>query len=209
MTPAESVPPVRVVTRTQGVYPRRLIERLGSAAPATLVMRGDPALLEAASDAVFCSVSPPPALVLQAIDLAEEIAGLGRPCVGGYQSPTERLILEALLRGDCPVVWCVARAIGAWKPRGEIARAERQGRLLVLSGVERPRRMDATLAAARNRMAAALAPRVAVVHATPGGRLSWLVEEVLGWGIPVRCLEHAANEDLILRGAVPCRAPAT
>jgi hypothetical protein len=63
------------------------------------------------------------------------------------------------------------------------------------------RRTDAALAVERNRIVAALADGVTVVHASPGGRLHGLMVEVGERGYRVRCPVHAANEGLFLLGA--------
>jgi hypothetical protein len=183
-----------------GGYPVRLREGLGNAAPRRMTARGQVELLRVPSEAVFCSVSPPAELVLQGLDLACEMADAGLVCVGGFQSPTERLMLDALVRRGGRVIVCVARTIGGGTLREPLATAEREGRLLLLSVAER-RRTDAALAVERNRIVAALADGVTVVHASPGGRLHGLMVEVGERGYRVRCPVHAANEGLFLLGA--------
>jgi len=58
----------------------------------------------------------------------------------------------------------------------------------------------------RNRMVAALADRILVVHAVPGGRLQRLAAEALSWKKRVLCPDLPSNRDLIVMGAEPLRA---
>jgi predicted Rossmann fold nucleotide-binding protein DprA/Smf involved in DNA uptake len=188
------------ITRGEPGFPWRLKERLGRSAPDRLTLLGDPTLLLGPLEAVFCSVGPPPDLVPLAIDVASGLADAGARCVGGFQSPVERLMLEVLLLRRAPVVVCAARAVS--RPGSAAWRAAiDEGRLLIVSAVERRRRADAVLAGARNRLVAALAEAASVIHAAAGGRVYGVAREMLEWGVPVRCPKHDANEELLLVGA--------
>jgi predicted Rossmann fold nucleotide-binding protein DprA/Smf involved in DNA uptake len=183
------------------MYPRKLCQRLGNDAPPRITLRGDGSLLMGPMHGVFCSGSPPPDLVLPALDLAREIAEDPGVAIGGFQSAVERLVLEVFLRHRKPVVICPARDIRGMRLPGDWARALEEGRLLLLSSVEHRRRADVGMAANRNRLVAALASEVSVVHAAPGGRVYRLIAEVLGWSTPVQCPAHDANVALLLLGA--------
>jgi predicted Rossmann fold nucleotide-binding protein DprA/Smf involved in DNA uptake len=77
-----------------------------------------------------------------------------------------------------------------------------QGRLLLLSPfTDRERRATVALAAKRNRFVAALAERILIAHASPGGALMALAEEALEWGKPVCSFDDPANAELLERGA--------
>jgi predicted Rossmann fold nucleotide-binding protein DprA/Smf involved in DNA uptake len=96
-----------------------------------------------------------------------------------------------LLRGNQPVIICLARALGKIRLSSDWRRALEAGRLLLLSPCEkRPPRPDKKSTAYRNELVAALCDEVLIVHATPGGdieRISRLIEQ---WQIPVRQWEQ-------------------
>lgn len=65
----------------------------------------------------------------------------------------------------------------------------------------RVRRPTVKSAELRNRVAAALAERVFIAGATPGGRLHSLAREVAARRQPLACFDHPSNHDLLLLGA--------
>ncbi|CAN5697857.1 hypothetical protein BH23GEM6_BH23GEM6_18400 [soil metagenome] len=189
------------ISRGEPHYPGDLRQRLGDAAPANLTLRGNRSLLKVPMQAIFCSGSPPPDLVLPALEMAREIAEEPGVAIGGFQSDVEKLVLEVLLRQHKPVVVCPGRDISGMRVPREWKLPLEEGRLLLLSSVEHRRRLDMAMAAHRNRLVAALASTVSAVHAAAGGRVYRLIAEVLGWGTPVRCPSHEANAGLLLLGA--------
>lgn len=158
--------------------------------------------------ALFCSATAPPALILRAHDIARDLRDLGAPTVGGFHSPVERDALAFLLRGAQPVVVCPARALEGMRLPAPWREPLAGGRLLLLSAARGRRRPTAAMADRRNRLAAALAERLFVVHATPGGRVYRLARESMARGQPVLCFDHPANRDLVLLGARPVRGAA-
>ena len=88
--------------------------------------------------------------------------------------------------------------------REEWRRALASGRMLLISPFPASvRRATLQLSDYRNRIAAALAERILLIHATPGGRLSRQMSELSGRGISLYCPDHPANTDLRLLGALP------
>lgn len=184
------------------------LRRLGSDAPRRLFVHGETTLLRAPLVGLFCSQRVPGRAVVQALELAEALAQAGASVVSGFQSPVERELLTTLLRGRGGVVLCPARSIHDSVARTVWLEPLRAGRLLLLSALDGDlRRPTAALALARNRLVAALSHRVLVLHAAPGGQLWRLAREVAAWGLRLECLQHPANGDLQLLGAVPIRAP--
>lgn len=183
------------LSATDAAYPPMLP---GYPPPAELAVLGEVALLRLPLLGFFCSRRAPGSVILRAYDWAREARDAGVPVIGGFQSPMERECLEFLLRGTQPVVVCPARAIGGMRLSREWNEAIEQGRLLVLSPfADRHRRATARLAAERNRFVAALAERVLIAHASPGGKLLALTEEVRGWGKPVYAFDDPANGELL------------
>ena len=182
-------------------YPPALSRLLGEAAPASLTLLGETRLLHAGLTALFCSVRVSPELVLPTYDLARGLRDAGVAVAGGFQSPMERECLDLMLRGRLPVVLAPARDIGRIRLAPPLRDALDRRRLLVVSAFPGVRRPTEALATRRNRLVAALAERVVVAYASPGGRLFRLAQEALAWGKPVFCLAHPSNHDLMLMGA--------
>jgi predicted Rossmann fold nucleotide-binding protein DprA/Smf involved in DNA uptake len=194
--------------RGSPAYPRAL-ERLGPGAPTALAACGSPTILACPLLALFCSVGVPGDLVLRACDLARLLRDAGRAVIGGFQSPLERECLDSLLRGASPVVVCPARGIEGMRVPASWRAPLEEGRLLVLSPFPPlRRRATAEWAEERNRMVAALAERVVILYATPGGRLHRLAVEAVRWKKPVLCLDHPGNRELLVLGAEPASAAA-
>ncbi|CAN5520347.1 hypothetical protein BH23CHL2_BH23CHL2_05950 [soil metagenome] len=153
---------------------------------------------------LFCSGRCPGNLILQTYDLAVALRDAGVAVVSGFHSPMEQECLRLLLRGQQPVVICPARSIVRMRIPGEWREPIESGRLLVVSPFdERHRRPTAKLAGERNRFVAALASRVFVAHASPGGKTEALVAELLGQGRRVLTFDDPENRHLLDMGAEP------
>jgi len=178
-------------------------ELLGAEAPASLAAIGDPALLEAPGlTALFCSRRLPGDLILPAYDLARLLREGGVPVIGGFHAPMEREMLRLLLRGPQPVIHIPARGLEGMRLSADQRKAIEERRLLLLSPFpEKARRLSATLAEPRNRLVVALAERVLIVHALPGGQVAELAAECLARGTPVHALPGAGNAHLLALGA--------
>jgi predicted Rossmann fold nucleotide-binding protein DprA/Smf involved in DNA uptake len=175
---------------------------LGDRAPEEITVIGEPGLLEQPLLGFFCSRRAPGGVILKAYDWARAARDAGLTVVGGFQSPMERECLDFLLRGTQPVVICPARGIGGMRLPEEWRGAVEQGRLLVLSPfADRQRRATSELAAERNRFVAALAERILIAHAAPGGTLRALMEEVRAWDKPVYTFDDPSNVELLGRKA--------
>jgi predicted Rossmann fold nucleotide-binding protein DprA/Smf involved in DNA uptake len=184
-------------------YPAALA-LLGDAAPEALSGCGALAALRRPLTALFSSVAVPGEAMLAAYDLARAIRDAGVPVVGGFQAPVERGCLDFLLRGSQPVVVCPARGVEGMRAPAAWRRPIEEGRLLVLSPFPAARRRaSAGMADVRNRLVAALAERILVVHAVPGGRLHRLVAEALRGKKRVLCPDLPANRELVVMGAEP------
>jgi len=150
---------------------------------------GNSDLLDQPLLAIFASVKCPARLILAAHDTAKEISAKGKAVIGGFQSPTEKEMLEILLRGVSAIVICPAcglegmRIPVAWRQKIE------QGRLLVISPfpayVKRPR--PETILK-RNQLVAQLASELLIVHAESGGKVDALIKGVLSSGKKVQRL---------------------
>ena len=164
-------------------------------------------LLDGALLGFFCSVRAPGDPLLKTYDLARALRRESVTLVGGFQSPMEKEFLDLVLRGSAGVVVCPARGLGVMRlPRAWRA-ALGDGRLLLLSFFdEAVRRPTAAIAARRNACVAALADRLLVAHAAPGGKTERLCRDALAGGKPVFTLESSDNAHLVALGAAPLAA---
>lgn len=166
---------------------------------------------------LLCSSRCPATIIVHGMDIASELLSAPLPVVSGFQSPVERECLKVLLKGTVPLVVCPARTtIGmripaAWKP------AIAADRLTIRSaiderfeapahqGISKPkqmaRRATTALAEHRNRFVASISDAVLILHASPGGKLDRLADELLAAGKPLWTLDDPSNRSLISRGA--------
>jgi len=157
--------------------------------------------------ALFCSRQCPGSLIIKAQDLAHELRRSGVTVAGGFQSPVEKECLTVLLRGPAPVILCPARSIDKIAIRPEWRTSLHQGRLLLLSAFPANlRRPTAQLAAQRNRLVAALADLVLIVHAAASSKTFDLCRELCPGGKLVYTFDDPANADLLSLGAAPLMA---
>ena len=168
------------------------------------VCQGDPANLQHAFIALFCSVRAPGDVVLQLLDVARALREAGVPVIGGFHSPMERECLIILLRGTQQVVVCPARSVKGMRVPAAWRGAMREGRLSLMSPfAASQRRATNALAEERNRYVVQQAAVVLIAHAAPGGRMEALALEVTAVGKPLLTLKSPANAHLVDMGARP------
>ena len=89
----------------------------------------------------------------------------------------EKECLSILLAGVQPIVVCLARGLGGIRIPSAWRQPLAERRLLLLSAcADSFRRPTAASAGARNRLVAALADRVFIGHAIPGGKTESLLK---------------------------------
>ncbi len=181
---------VETITREDARHPARLTQRLGAAAPPKLTALGNLDLLALPKTALFCSSRCPGNVILPIYDQAAKWRDTARCVIGGFHSPVEKECLQILLRGDCPVILCPARAMLERLP-AQWAIAVASGRMLILSAFDaQAKRITAEFAARRNEFVAALADEVFIAHATVGGQLEKLIPCLRVWGIRLVTPSH-------------------
>ena len=170
--------------------------------PPETAHRGSLLLLEEPLTALFCSKRCPGDLILKTYDLARAMRDAGEPVIGGFQTPMEKECLRLLLRGRQPVVVCPARGIEEMRVPRDWRDPLKAGRLLVLSPFpSSQRRPTAETAAQRNDLVAALASRVFIAHAAPGGKTEAFARKLANSGKPLLTLDSPANANLAALGA--------
>lgn len=150
---------------------------------------GNIELINRAMLAVFSSAKCPASLILKAHDYAKEIRNGEMGIISGFHSPAEREVLEVLLKGKCPIVAALGRRLknaripAVWKMEIE------KGRMLVISPFkEYQAYVTKKMSLERNDLAARIAGRVMIVHASEGGSLQGQVERWRSEGIEIRKL---------------------
>uniref|UniRef100_UPI00321FF26E hypothetical protein n=1 Tax=Thermogutta sp. TaxID=1962930 RepID=UPI00321FF26E len=126
----------------------------------------------------------------------------GVSVIGGFHTPMEKECLALLLRGIQPIVICPARGLERIRLAREVKEGVQAGRVLLVSMFgPGHRRARAELADQRNRLVAALAARVFVSHAAPGGKTEALCREIIGLGKPLFTIDAPENTNLLALGA--------
>ena len=177
------------ISRTEAGYPGALEICLGEEAPERLWWVGDLGLLDGPLVALLCSRVCTGTAATLTYDIVQRLRHTGCTVASGWQSPMEKESLRLLLKSPRPVVAGLARALPGARLGSDWRKAVSAGRMLVLSACPpEVKRVTADTAAARNLMLAALARRVFVAHAAPGGRTETLVKRLADGGKPVYCL---------------------
>jgi len=199
--PATTVISIR---RSEAGYLDALATYLGDHAPERIYALGNVDLLQQKSFALFCSVKCPGELILKTYDLACALRDDRITVISGFHSPMERECLSLLLRGKQPVIWCLARRLISRRLTKEYAESLSSGRLLILSSFkEGIGHATEDTAHIRNEFVAALADRIFVVHAFPGGGRDGLCRKALTRGKPLLTFNSPDNAALLTMGARP------
>lgn len=166
-------------------YPRPLVEYLGVDAPAAITAIGNLSLLANNKLALFCSSRCPGRIILAMSDYVKILCASGQTVISGFHSPVEKEGLRLLLRAKNPIIICPARAIRNMRIPAEWNQPLSAGRLLLLSPfATEDKRMTQDLARQRNEFAAALADKIVIAYASPGGNLEPLKQKLLLWRKP-------------------------
>lgn len=139
---------------------------------------GDTSLLDSSLIGVFSSAKCPASQILKAHDYAKEIRNGKMGIISGFHAPAEKEVLEVLLKGTCPIVVVLGRRLEgarlpvAWKTEVE------KGRMSVISPFrEYQKRVTKASSLRQNDLAARIAGRVLIVHASEGGNLQGQIEK--------------------------------
>jgi predicted Rossmann fold nucleotide-binding protein DprA/Smf involved in DNA uptake len=127
--------------------------------------------------AVFSSAKCPASYILKAHDYAKETRNGELGIISGFHAPAEKEVLEVLLKGSCPIIIVLGRRLegarlpAAWKSEIE------KGRMLVISPFkEYQKYVTKEISLKRNDLAARIAGRALIIHASEGGSLQGQVE---------------------------------
>lgn len=144
---------------------------------------GSVALLQGPLTAFFASRQCPGTAIRAATGWALQQAQAGGVVIGGFHSPLEQSVLRLLLEAGSSVVVALARPVAGASLGSAWRAAMDASRMAVISRAASVRRLTEEAAADRNELAARLADRIVVAHASPGGCLSrqrhvWLNDQL-------------------------------
>lgn len=152
--------------------------------------------------AFFCSAQCPGNLILQSYDLAQQLRETGVTVISGFHTPMEQEVLDLLLRGTQPIIYCPARNIDKMRLKPPLKTALTHNRLLILSPFPTSQsRITAELAQLRNQFVVALAEAVFIVHANPGSRTAEIAHKAIDCGKSLFTLDSPDNLALLNLGA--------
>ena len=83
--------------------------------------------------ALFCSNKCPGNLILKTYDLMEVLRDSGITVISGFHTLMEKEALRILMRGEQPLILCLARSIDNWRMPAEYKKPLEYGRLLIIS----------------------------------------------------------------------------
>ncbi len=164
---------------------------------------GDQTILDRPCLGLICSVKCPGSVVIKTFDAIRELRDAGIVVAGGFHSPMEKECLEFLLRGEQPVILCLAKGLGGRIPTSWRTAIDAD-RLLFVSPFEAgTKRITKANAQARNEFVGGLSTAVLIPTASPGGNAEAAARRVLERGQPLFTFDDDANSNLLRLGARP------
>lgn len=152
---------------------------------------------------VFCSQKCPGDLVLKGFDTVRQIRDQGITVVSGFHSSMEKDVYEILLRGNQPIVHCLARAIETYRIPSRLNSRINRGQLTIIAPYfpENMKRMTKSTSERSNALIMDISDQVLIIHAQKGGSLFKLISSMTSLTGKVFVLESENNRDLL--GLIP------
>jgi len=195
--------PIRDLPLSEPFFRRGIKEELGTGWPSLVSAMGEIEILENPTLALFCSGKCPGSLILETHEFVSHLGQAGPVIVSGFHSPMERHCLEVLLCRRVAFIICPARNLKGMRIPRPWRTAIDENRLLIISPFDLPiRRATKNLAKERNRFVAALADRVLISYARPGGMSERFARDLAKIGKPLMTFESPDNRLLLDLGAV-------
>jgi predicted Rossmann fold nucleotide-binding protein DprA/Smf involved in DNA uptake len=193
---------IKRLSKSDPGFPAALSRYLADNAPDAAAALGNLEILNRRMLAIFCSTMCPASLTQPIADLMRKLVDGGVTAIGGFHSPVERQSLGILLGGTQPIILAPARSLDRLRIRLEYREAVDKGRLLILSFFKSHRhRSDVATAFRRNRIVAALADNILMLHAAPASNTERLCRELIGWQKSIYTIDHPANQNLVGLGS--------
>jgi len=140
--------------------------------------------------AFFASRQCPGSAIRAAMDWALQQASAKRAVVSGFHSPLEQSVLQVLMAAGSPAVVVLARPVQKATLPPEWSGPMAEGCMAVVSSMATASRLTQQLAIERNVLAARLADRIVVAHASPDGTLAAQVRYWQQEGVQVEGLAN-------------------
>ena len=154
---------------------------------------GAAGLLQGPLTAFFASRQCPGTAVRAATDWALQQARERCAVIGGFHSPLEQSVLRLLMEAGSSIVVVLARPVGGASLDSAWHGAIDAGRMAVVSRSVRTQRLTEQAANDRNDIAARLADRIVVGHASPEGTLARQCARWLADGLVLRHIDDAGK----------------
>lgn len=150
--------------------------------------------------AFFCSVRCPGDIILKSYDLAQKWRVKGQAVIGGFHSPVEKEVLKIMLRSTAQVCIVLARGLPKRIPV-EFKKPIDDGRLILVSHFDvKIKRATAESAMSRNSVIAALAEKIFVAYAVPGGKTETLCRSISNLNKPCLTFSSPYTDHLLGMG---------
>ncbi len=154
---------------------------------------GAAGLLQGPLTAFFASRHCPGTAVLAATDWALQQARERSAVIGGFHSPLEQSVLRLMVEAGSSVVVVLARPVSRASLDSTWHGVIDAGRMAVVSRAARTQRLTEQAANDRNDIAARLADRIVVGHASPDGTLA---RQCVRWLADGLALRHIGAADV-------------
>jgi predicted Rossmann fold nucleotide-binding protein DprA/Smf involved in DNA uptake len=148
---------------------------------------------------IVCSQKCPGDLILRGFDLARQLRDRGITVISGFHSPMEKDILSILLRGDQPVVLCLAKSLDNFRVPTAFRDYFTNSRITFIAADYsiNQKRITQITSIERNKMIFHISSKVLIIHAYPCGNLENLLQTNPEFISRSYTLESANNQNLL------------
>lgn len=184
---------IRTLTPFDDEYPPRLVDALGSAAPALLHTAGDPELLRNPGLGAVGSRNVTAEGAEIAGDLGRRAARLGIPLVSGAARGVDQTAMNAAFEAEGAVIGIPAHSLTRTLKKPGVRRTIHEGRALICTPYAPGAPFSVWRAMGRNKLIYGLAEVTVVVAGDAGAGGTW--------GGAVEALKHGYNRVAVWRGS--------
>ncbi|PKO01227.1 MAG: hypothetical protein CVU42_00010 [Chloroflexi bacterium HGW-Chloroflexi-4] len=153
---------------------------------------------------IMCSQSCPGDLVLKGFDAAKQIRDQSITVVSGFHSSMEKDIFEILIRGNQPIVHCLAKAIEAYRIPMNLRPRVESGQLTIIAPnfPIAEKRITKATSEMCNALVLEICDQVLIIHAHEGGNLERTCSQYLPYQKKIYALPSEKNEHLFEKGVL-------
>ena len=153
---------------------------------------------------IMCSQSCPGDLVLKGFDAAKQIRDQGISVVSGFHSSMEKDVFEILLRGDQPIVMCLAKTIETYRIPTNLRPRVESGQLTFIAPnfPVTEKRITKATSERCNALVLDICDQVLIIHAHEGGNLERACLQNFPDQKKIYALPSVRNEHLFEKGVL-------